>query len=82
MDTFEPDNKNGANGNAKGTNGNVHQEHAQESRSQENIKIDTTSLAIRHRGTKRGDRDKRTARVQDGIVQVCSVPPVTSSAPD
>ena len=69
-DTFEPPNQK-SNGTVKHANTAVIPSgNTLESRKQRNVSGDTTSLAIRNRGTKRGEREKRGNKTEDGIVQV------------
>ena len=69
-DTFEPP-KLKPNGTAKHANGSaVSGGHAWEGRKQRDVSGDGTSLAIRNRGSKRGEREKRGKKTEDGIVQV------------
>jgi hypothetical protein len=72
-DTFDPLSKLHSDGLAKLVNGHtVKREPDQDTQSQHDAPVDATSLAIRHRGSKRGEKDKRGSRVEDGIVQVFS----------
>lgn len=53
--------------------------HTHDSRSQRDVGPDTTTLAIRRRGSKRGERDKRANRSDGSIelVSFCVVAPST-----
>ena len=67
-ETFKPPSKNQVNGyiqhvqNAPLVNGHVH-----ETRPQRDASVDTTSLAIRNRGSKKGEREKRAIRSDRSI---------------
>lgn len=45
--------------------------HAKEPRKQRHASVDATSLAIRHRGVKKADREKRTSKDNGSIELVC-----------
>ena len=54
--------------------------HAKEPEHQRHASVDTTSLAIRHRGVKKADRERRTGR-NDGSIELASAH-VVQSLPD
>ena len=54
--------------------------HAKEPRNQRHASVDTTSLAIRHRGVKKADRERRTGKI-DGSIELAS-PPVVEALQD
>ena len=70
-DTFIPPNHQKPNGHLPVINGGpVSNGHALEPRKQRDVSVDTTSLAIRNRGGKRAERDKRGGKQEEGVVQV------------
>ncbi|MCJ1475323.1 hypothetical protein MMC13_003985 [Lambiella insularis] len=64
-DTFAPLTNHKSNGHSlRPTNG-----HLPATRVQRDVSVDTTSLAIRNRTTKRVEREKRSSKHEDGVVQ-------------
>ena len=63
--------------------------HAKEPGSQQHGSVDSTSLAIRHRGVKKADRERRMSK-NDGSIELASdpglrnmaYPALTSASPD
>ncbi len=73
-ETFQPPDSTKVNGHA----GHVEEEaftngHAKEPANLRHASVDTTSLAIRHRGVKKADRERRTSK-NDGSIELASHP--------
>ncbi|MCJ1404140.1 hypothetical protein MMC11_007365 [Xylographa trunciseda] len=69
-DTFIPPAQQKPNGHLSATHGvPVSNGHPQEARKQRDVSVDTTSLAIRNRGSKRIEREKRGSKKDEGVVQ-------------
>lgn len=70
-DTFAPLSNKQSNGHALHHNGQaVSNVHLSATRKQRDVSVDTTSLAIRNRTSKRVGGEKRSTRLEDGVVQV------------
>ena len=46
--------------------------HAVKTRAQRDVSVDTTSLAIRNKGSRRGVGEKRVTETDEGMIQVCT----------
>ncbi len=73
-ETFQPPDSTKVNGHV----GHVEEEaftngHAKEPANLRHASVDTTSLAIRHRGVKKADRERRTSK-NDGSIELASHP--------
>ena len=70
-DTFLPPNQLKPNGHLPAIHGApVSNGHPPEARKHRDVSVDTTSLAIRNRGSKKIDRDRRVSKQEEGVVQV------------
>jgi hypothetical protein len=70
-DTFEPPKTRKRVPSGGLTNGHaIANGHPAANRAQRAVSTDTTSLAIRNRGNKRSDRDKRNINSAEGVIQV------------
>lgn len=76
-DTFKPPHKDKLNGYPDLINGaSKANRHATESANHGEKGFDDTSLAIRSKGSKRAERGKKGAKLEDGIVQVSLYPEI------
>lgn len=73
-DTFEPSAIYRRDTNTSQVNGKATANgHAPEDQKRRDASVDATSLAIRNRGSKRADREKRVTKSADGVEQVRSL---------
>ena len=70
-DSFEPPTNHRRDTNTPQVNGNgMANGHAPGDRRPRDVSVDNTSLAIRNRGSKKADREKRVAKSAEGVTQV------------